>query len=346
MIVDNPDIDFSKIAKTINDYLYGGPNREYSFYAGSSTWNAFGGLVLAGPGSNYKLDGSVGGNFEGNKKLSMGSNYSSNASGNGIVQSGTLDLSSTSLEEVSFLLSNYAFKLPSSLKKFTCNWALQEICFADGTLLSYLNFDATKGDIVLDSLRGLYTLPATIEIARNGLTSFSYLLEKDTLTNNYLYDVSKVTSLTLGHWTGTGSANIESLEGIERCSNLTKLNIRRCLSLNDMNVVTKLSNLTSLSLSLGQGEDFTSVVLADGDDVLSNLTSLTITSCSGIKKIIGMDRISGLTSISITGTSISDLTGLSNQTGLTSLTLNNNKITNLSEFDELIAKKRHCVRIS
>jgi len=336
LIVNNPNIDFSGIATTINGPLFTNytNNSTKRKFASATTWENFGGLVLTGNASNYDLNGSAGGNFEGITNLAISSNWRSNEK-NGISQSGTLDLSSTKIEEYYTRSCGYKLLLPNTLKSFYCINLSKTFNFSTGTELDFCDIDYVASDVCLTALKDLKKLPIELKVQRKGLTSFSYLNETDN-EGNYIYDSSATLKIAIGFTNNSNWAYLENLDGFERFQNLTSLKLRPCSQLNNLENITKLSNLIELELYSDKPESCSTVYLASGTYVLTKLETLTIKNCSTIKNIVGMDRISSLKSVTLSFTSISNISGLSNQVGLTTLVLNNNKITDLSELDSLI----------
>ena len=122
----------------------------------------------------------------------------------------------------------------------------------------------------------------------------------------------------------TRGATITNLKGLEYAHNLIWLD----LNLNDVEIITPLSNLTSLtSLNLSDN-DVSNITLLSG---LTNLRNLDLWS-NGINDISDLSGLRNLTHLTLGSNSIDDSSDLLALTSLENLFIGANSIDNISAF--------------
>lgn len=140
----------------------------------------------------------------------------------------------------------------------------------------------------------------------------------------------------MGYSNPIGESYISDISTLSYVTNLKELYIYNGENITDLSVLPKLTNLQRLVVAYAKSSNITSIDLTDGTNTLSNLQKLSVYQNTNIKKINGLDSISGLTTLQVCNTGLTSIDGLSNHTGLTALALYNNQISDLSELDKLI----------
>lgn len=125
-----------------------------------------------------------------------------------------------------------------------------------------------------------------------------------------IQDLADLTTLNL-----TGS--IYSLDGIQRCSNLTTLSIDSKMGILDLKPLSELDKLTNLSLKGMEFKDLRAL------ESLVNLTHLSLVDNS-IKDITPLESLTNLEHLDLSSNHIKDISSLRYLVNLTYLNLNHN----------------------
>ena len=142
-----------------------------------------------------------------------------------------------------------------------------------------------------------------------------------------------LTSLTLGEY-GTNIPPITSMDGVEKCTKLTSLDIIYGPD-KDYSAVAKLSNLKNFTRF--RGDDFNNII-----DALKFSKNLEFFSLSQVE-IEDMSRIAELGNLKIlrlTNSQISKIEGIKNMTNLEEIYLSSNQIKKIEELENLTKLER------
>ena len=124
------------------------------------------------------------------------------------------------------------------------------------------------------------------------------------------------------------------VNSLEKCSNLTLIDIEDCPWIKDLSPIKKLKNITKLRINRVDISDLREI------EELTNLTSLTLQGNINLKSINGIEKLINLENLEISTNNVENIENISKLKKLKTLNLRNNNIldiTPLSANTELIS---------
>ena len=118
------------------------------------------------------------------------------------------------------------------------------------------------------------------------------------------------------------------INSLEKCSNLTYLDIEDCPWIKDITPIEKLKNITKLRIN--------KVAISDlsGIDELTNLTSLTLQSNTNLISINGIEKLINLENLEISTNKVENIENISKIEKLKTLSLRNNNISDITPLSD------------
>ncbi len=182
------------------------------------------------------------------------------------------------------------------------------------------NFDGSNWKDFFESLNNCDYV-SSLSLSRfDYMSEVTFVKDSENTDDNLVYfDDSKVNILSL-ECSAKGSGNI--LNGLSNINNLT---ITADRGMTDLQLLGKLTNLTSLKIT---GSDLKNL---NWINTLQSLTTLNITSATNLLNLDGIESLNSLSSLTVTDSSVSSCVPLKNMVNLTYLDLRNNVIGQMSD---------------
>ena len=167
------------------------------------------------------------------------------------------------------------------------------------TIASHFTFDSKSNSI---TTQGFDVSNVTLGMILN------YFAEK---SDRVKYILAQIESLNIT------DGFITNVDFLRICTNLTRLNLNRCKSLQNVDGLEDCTNLITLSLAGCE-----SLQNIDGLKECTNLTSLNLWLCSSLQNVDDLEGCTNLTSLNLGGCrSLENVDGLADCTNLTTLDL-------------------------
>ena len=304
LILDNEDVDLTKIQKTISNMNLGLLNVAGTFFT-----NAISGLIATNPNVYKKLEECT---EITNLTICGRTMYDS-------LQVANIDLSKcVKLETVNLDSVKINIKYPSQVKNVNLSWraATNLNDFNNCTKMNYLNLYQPSGSSFNNTISSLNN----IEITSMNLNYVSDFKIFETISEN-----AKIHNITVARQDYIGNVSIANLDALQYINGLTSLSISGYKLLPSFSKDTALNKLTGIYISDSSFDNIEFVKNAP------NLKTIKILN-SNIKSLKGIENNTSLTEINLSGNSISSTKELENLTQLSSLNLENNCIYDTSTY--------------